>query len=150
MILFAVFPHQTIMAYAESSGQGWKNYLVHPLVTAGVFAGATYALYNGYVVPSFLGMKDVPVWAISAGAGAGATLAAEIVRDKVLPHLSSDKKLQTMETAVVEVGGAGLVFGAIASVVIPGSAEVVGLPKLIAIGAGSSVLSNYLYNSFLV
>jgi hypothetical protein len=131
---------------SESTMDRVKQQFTKPLISAGVSGFALNTLFPG---SSFeIGDRTVPVAIVGAGIGAASSFASELVAQWIVPQISSDQRLQNLESMIVTVGSSAGAF-----VLIPrllnqnlnmGEAN-----RLAMVGAASEVLSSYLYNNFI-
>lgn len=117
------------------------------LLKYGIHGAATFAAlrYIGGAGNVLVGNTYVPVWALGAGLGIGSSMVNDLLHSVVLPFVSPDDKLRSMEsTATSLAAGAGsLLLGAM--LIDPGLVDDIGRTKLAMIGAATEVFSQWAY-----
>lgn len=128
-----------------------SKYLIKPLIFGATNAAVAYLSFGRlstfYVNP--FGMAagrgyPVPGMIAAVGVGMATSIIVDLVHDFILKHIPSSEAWQSRELlALNAASGAGGLF-LLYSALNPDGATDLGLGKVLATGAGSSVLSAYL------
>lgn len=133
-VFFVIQIKMTNFDYKESGMKG--------ILAAGIGYGVSIAFLeaSGTTV-DFFGMDmDTPL-VIGAAVGLS-SVATDLIHSQILTNIQSDRKYETIESAVLNLGLAGAATTAILSM---STGETMDLSYSIATGAGSIVLTDYLY-----
>ena len=116
-------------------------------LTGGIATVLSIALFDESGTVSFSSFK-VPTPVITFASMGVASLLADAGHVYVLPNIPLDKKFENTEALALNavLGGSALYLST--SMVISG-VSMASAPKIVALGAGSALAGEYLYNSFL-
>lgn len=122
-----------------------KKQFVKPAISAGVSAiGLRQLLGN---VEFNVGEMKIPILYAGAAIGAGSSFATELISNFIIPHLSSEPKLQHIEGIATHLGGAALSH-AMLPYLLNSDMTNDQLRNLMLVGMGSELISEYLYDNF--
>lgn len=133
----------------ESITDKLKKVFIPSLVTGATAAGLLLLLdgQNTSSVVNFLGM-EVPAYGMIAGAATIGNMAGEVLTDVVLPYAERgmSKDVLKIEDMVIPPALSGLsTYGAVRFLT---NLQDVPLMNVGLLGAGSSVVGNYIYNAY--
>ena len=112
--------------------------------TAAIAGGWTYATDGTARVP-FMG-QSVPLWGLTAGVGAGASMAADYAHDLILPQLDASLKFDDMGAAGLTLASGGAAYAGLTSAIDSRLMnETGGFWQVAAVGAGSVAAGHWLY-----
>ena len=94
--------------------------------------------------------NKVPLVVAGAVLGAGSLFLADALHAVLLSHISADKKLARMESAVVSAGAGGAGYALVAKLANENLVGEAGLQQLLMVGAASSIVSQYIYENFVL
>jgi hypothetical protein len=123
-----------------------KEQFSKPLINAGVSAFALNTLFPGSAFE--IGDRQVGVAMVGAGIGFTSSFLSEIVSQWIVPQISSDQRLQNIESMIVSLGASAGAFVVIPRLLNP-NLNMAEANRLAMVGAASEVLSSYLYNNFI-
>lgn len=124
------------------------KWATHGAVSAGVYQmlnpgqkSIRLALLNG---------QEVPLWAVSAAMGVGASIASDMASAWILPQIADGKRLQKLEGAVVALGAGGASFVAAGYVANPSLINDDGqMKQLFITGAVAELASQWVYDNLI-
>jgi len=123
------------------------KYATHGVVSAGIYQYIMNPSASKIEL-AVLGGQQVPLWAVAAGMGVGASIVSDVMSDWILPQVSSDKKLVKLEGAAVTLASGGASFVAAGYLANP---ELVGsegqMKELFITGAISELAAQWVYEN---
>ena len=123
------------------------KYATHGAVSAGIYQYIMNPSASKIEL-AVLGGKQVPLWAVAAAMGVGASVVSDIAADFILPQVSSDKKLVKLEGAAVTLAAGGASYVAMGYVANPALIGNEGqLKSLFITGAVSELAAQWVYEN---
>lgn len=91
---------------------------------------------------------NLPLWLFAGAIGMSASIFADMVNSWMLPHINSDKSLQTVESSLIQLGASGGFYVLASEFLAPGLLRELSVTGLALTGAIANVLGEYVVQRY--